>query len=109
MFAIYGLMGKMIGSMQKDITEHPSKVTIVDATEEFKSVIEYSGFSENADINYIDSAAYGTDKDAIVDNIKNGNAATTIPRTILHRHTACSSTRYSELTRTSFFQSVTAM
>ena len=74
MFAIYGLMGKMIGSMQKDITEHPSKVTIVDATEEFKSVIEYSGFSANADINYIDSAAYGTDKDAIVDNIKNGNA-----------------------------------
>ena len=82
MFAIYGLMGKMIGSMQKDITEHPSKVTIVDATEEFKSVIEYSGFSANADINYIDSAAYGTDKDAIVDNIKNGNADLCVKSTV---------------------------
>ncbi|MBP5624568.1 MAG: ABC transporter permease [Lachnospiraceae bacterium] len=74
MFAIYGIMGKMIGSMEKDITEHTAIVTVVDATEELKSAIDFSGFSGNANINYIDSAAYETDKDTIVDNIKHGKA-----------------------------------
>ncbi len=74
MFAIYGLMGKMIGSMQKDIDEHTAIVTVVDATEDLKSAIEFSGFSANADINYIDSSAYATAKEDIIDSIKKGDA-----------------------------------
>ncbi len=74
MFAIYGLMGKMIGSMPKDIDEHTAIVTVVDATEDLKSAIEFSGFSANADINYIDSAAYATAKEDIIDSIKKGDA-----------------------------------
>lgn len=70
---IYSLMGTMIGKMTKDINDHTSIVTMVNVTPDFKGAIEYSGFSQGAEIEYIDSAAYEAKKDEIAEDIKNGN------------------------------------
>ena len=74
MFAIYGLMGKMIGSMQKDITEHTSIVTIVNAPDDFKKTLEMAGYDKTAAITYIDSKEYESEKASIEDALKNKNA-----------------------------------
>ncbi|MBO4807560.1 MAG: ABC transporter permease [Lachnospiraceae bacterium] len=71
--AIYSLMGSMIGKMTKDITEHTSIVTVVNATGDFKWAIDQSGFADGAEITYIDSDDYATRKNDIEEEIKNGN------------------------------------
>ena len=73
MIAIYSLMGNLMGSFEKDIEEHTSVVTVVNATDDFKDVIEKSGFAANADIDFIDGASYEADKASIEDGVRNGN------------------------------------
>ena len=72
-FVIYGLMGKMIGAMEKDITSHTSVVTVVNASDDLKKIFDSTGFSANADITYIDASEYSSDKANIDENIKNGD------------------------------------
>ena len=72
-FVIYGLMGKMIGAMEKDITSHTSVITVVNASDDLKKIFDSTGFSANADITYIDAAEYSSDKANIDENIKNGD------------------------------------
>ena len=71
--AIYSLIGSMIGKMTKDISEHTSIVTVVNATGDFKWAIDQSGFADGAEITYIDSDDYRTKKNDIDEEIKNGN------------------------------------
>ncbi|MBP5299060.1 MAG: hypothetical protein J6Z09_07920, partial [Lachnospiraceae bacterium] len=71
--AIYMLVGKMTSAMTKDINDHTSLVTVVNATDDFKDAIEISGFSQNAEINYIDDATYADKKSALDEEIRNSD------------------------------------
>ncbi|MBO7387220.1 MAG: ABC transporter permease [Lachnospiraceae bacterium] len=71
--AIYMLVGKMTSAMTKDINDHTSLVTVVNATDDFKDAIEISGFSQNAEINYIDDATYADKKSSLDEEIRNSD------------------------------------
>ena len=72
MFAIYGLIGKLIASANNDIIEHKSAVTIVNAPEDFKQVIEATGYRLMADVSYSDEAGYESRKTDIENEVING-------------------------------------
>ncbi len=71
--AIYVLIGKMTSVMTQDIEEHTSLVTIANATDDFKDAVENSGFSQNAQINYIDDATYADKKASLDEEVKNSD------------------------------------
>ncbi len=71
--AIYVLIGKMTSVMANDIEKHTSLVTIANATDDFKDAVENSGFSQNAEINYIDDATYAATKAALDEEVKNSD------------------------------------
>ncbi len=71
--AIYVLIGKMTSVMANDIEKHTSLVTIANATDDFKDAVENSGFSQNAQINYIDDATYADKKAALDEEVKNSD------------------------------------
>ena len=71
--AIYVLIGKMTSVMTQDIEKHTSLVTIANATDDFKDAVENSGFSQNAQINYIDDAAYADKKASLDEEVKNSD------------------------------------
>lgn len=71
--AIYVLIGKMTSVMTNDIEQHTSLVTIANATDDFKDAIENSGFSQNAQINYIDDATYADKKASLDEEVKNSD------------------------------------
>lgn len=71
--AIYVLIGKMTSVMTQDIEEHTSLVTIANATDDFKDAVENSGFSQNAQINYIDDATYADKKATLDEEVKNSD------------------------------------
>ncbi|MBQ6091611.1 MAG: ABC transporter permease [Lachnospiraceae bacterium] len=72
MFAIYGLIGKLIASANNDIIEHKSAVTIVNAPEDFKQVIEATGYRLMSDVSYSDEAGYESRKTDIENEVING-------------------------------------
>ncbi len=71
--AIYVLIGKMTSVMANDIEKHTSLVTIANATDDFKDAVENSGFSQNAQINYIDDATYADKKASLDEEVKNSD------------------------------------
>lgn len=71
--AIYVLIGKMTSVMTNDIEQHTSLVTIANATDDFKDAVENSGFSQNAQINYIDDATYADKKASLDEEVKNSD------------------------------------
>lgn len=71
--AIYVLIGKMTSVMTNDIEQHTSLVTIANATDDFKDAVENSGFSRNAQINYIDDATYADKKATLDEEVKNSD------------------------------------
>ncbi len=71
--AIYVLIGKMTSVMTNDIEQHTSLVTIANATDDFKDAIESSGFSQNAEINYIDDATFADKKASLDEEVKNSD------------------------------------
>ena len=72
MFAIYGIMGMLIGEMETDITEHISKVYIVDADETLKAVINETGYAETADITYLTAGSYAGQQAELEEQVLNG-------------------------------------
>ncbi len=72
MFAIYGLMGKLMSSMNNDITEHTDIVTVVNATEAFKQVVTTTGYEKNASVTYVDQSEYASNKQQYENEILNG-------------------------------------
>ena len=72
MFAIYGLMGKLMSSMNNDITEHTDIVTVVNATEAFKQVVATTGYEKNASVTYVDQNEYASNKQQYENEILNG-------------------------------------
>lgn len=74
MVAIYGLMGKLTTSMENDIIEHTSTVTIVDASEDVKSFISETQFAKNAEITYMSGADFDKDADALKELIYESEA-----------------------------------
>ena len=72
--AIYVLIGKMTSVMTNDIEQHTSLVTIANATDDFKDAVENSGFSQNAQINYIDDATYADKKASLDDEYAAGGS-----------------------------------
>ena len=73
MFAIYGLIGKLISSANNDIIEHRSVVAVVNAPEDFKKVVDATGYSLSADVSYFDNADYESRKDEIENAVINGD------------------------------------
>lgn len=71
--AIYGIMGFMIESMSKDITEHISNVYVVNATEDFRTAADSSGYSEGADIKYLSANEFAADEAQLRDGVLNGD------------------------------------
>lgn len=74
MIAVYGFMGYMMSSMYKDIEEHEAIVTVVDAPSGLKEVMETSGYLEGAKVEFVDSASFAKDEEAIRENILQGDA-----------------------------------
>ena len=70
---IYGLMGKLISNMETDITEHISRVYIVNETEDMKAIIKASDYESYADITYLTDAEYAAQKADLEDKILNGD------------------------------------
>ncbi len=73
MFAIYGLIGTLMKSMNNDITEHKDIVTVVNAPEGFKNVVRATGYDGLATVAYTDQAGYEKDKTVFEDEILNGS------------------------------------
>lgn len=57
MLAIYGLMGRLMESMNRDIQEHKSIVYIQNAPQDLKDVINQTGYNQMAEISYLASAS----------------------------------------------------
>ena len=74
LIVVFGLMGQLISSMESDIVEHVSSVTIVNATDELKSVIEATGYDETADITYITEEEYRVQSEELNSDIYEGNS-----------------------------------
>lgn len=73
MFAMYGLMGKMISNMNNDIVEHISNVYIVNAPAEFDYVSKDIGYDSLASLTRLSTSEFMDQKVAIDDGILNGD------------------------------------
>ena len=71
--AIYSLMGVMIGSMQSDIQEHVANVYFVNASDDIKQIMNRDELKMPADIKYLSSGEYDSQKAELEDGILNGN------------------------------------
>lgn len=69
---MYSLMGKLIGSVEKDINEHKSVVTMVNAPDNIKGVMDKSGYSDTSVVEFIDTATYNNEKIEYNSSILNG-------------------------------------
>ncbi len=69
---IYGLMGTMIGSMEKDITEHVSEVYVVNTNKKLDAAIAATGYDKMANINYISQSEYDSKKSELENDVKEG-------------------------------------
>ncbi len=72
MFAIYGLIGTLMKSMNSDITEHRDVVTIVNAPASFKETVKATGYDVMASVAYTDASSYTTNKSQYRDDVENG-------------------------------------
>lgn len=69
---IYGLMGVLVKSETDDIMEHVSIVTVVNCTDELKSIINESEFGKNSDIAYITEDEFAGNGESIRQKIYDG-------------------------------------
>ena len=70
---VYGLMGRMIGSMTSDITEYVSDVTIVNAPDRLKTIIEDVQYDKMANITWLTEDEYAAQKESLEASLKAGN------------------------------------
>jgi len=73
MVALYSLLGVLVNSMNKDIEQHISVTYVVNATEDLKTCIKASGFSEGADIKYLTQADYNAKKADLEASVLDGD------------------------------------
>lgn len=73
MIAIYSVMGNMIGSLTSDIEEHIATVTVVNATDDLKAIMDGVGYSDKSDVDFISEADYSAHKEDIIEQVRNGN------------------------------------
>ncbi len=73
MVGVYGLVGKLAGSMESDIVEHPANVMVVDANDDIKDTINRFGFSDASNIEYLDGASFATGEAGYREDLLNGN------------------------------------
>lgn len=69
---VYSLMGKLIGSMQKDVEAHKSSVVVVNANDAYKNIAASSGYEAMTDSQYISTDTYATEKDNLQNAILEG-------------------------------------
>ncbi len=72
MFAIYGLMGTLMKSMNNDISEHTDVVLVVDAPDTFKQVVSSTGYDGKASVAYTDRDSYNKNKESYENDVLNG-------------------------------------
>lgn len=67
---MYSLIGVMADKVSSDIDSHISFVTIVNATDDMKSIINNGEFSKCAEITYLSEDEYERDKEAIRESVR---------------------------------------
>ena len=73
MFGIYSIMGTMLTKMSDDITEHISKVYIMNAPEGIGNVVEATGYGSTAYIEYLNNDTDADTIEKIKQEILNGS------------------------------------
>ncbi|MCQ2519931.1 MAG: ABC transporter permease [Lachnospiraceae bacterium] len=71
---IYSLMGRLIGSMEKDVTEHKSVITVVNASDEYKQLAAQTGYDSIAETTYLDSKQFADRQEALEKEIHDGDS-----------------------------------
>lgn len=69
--AIYGVMGLMIDKVNNDIDTHPSKVVMVNASEDVRKIVNEGGFAAGADITFLSESEYDSRKTELKESVRN--------------------------------------
>lgn len=70
---LYSIMGKLIASMEEDVSDHKSIVTVVNGSELMKGVMDSTGYLSMSETSFITQSDYDANRDNIELDLKNGD------------------------------------